>query len=160
MPPNEIEETWFNEFYPDLEVSRSNAKSGNTRFVHYTTADTAMKILQSGEVWLRSAMMMNDHSEISYGLSQMYSAFKCQAGVDIIRNAEKMFPDQGVSLTIQAKLNDSQSFWKQQTYLACLSEHDSTEDGTGRLSMWRAYGDVALVVNGTPLAAETDQLGA
>ena len=49
--------------------------------------------------------------------------------------------------------------WRVETYLSCLSLHESSEDRNGRLSMWRAYGDVALVIKHTPLTAITDRLG-
>jgi hypothetical protein len=53
--------------------------------------------------------------------------------------------------------------YKDNTYITCLSEHYDTEDGLGRLSMWRAYGGVsgvALVVNNNPFLQSNDGLGA
>ena len=49
--------------------------------------------------------------------------------------------------------------WRFETYLACVSLHREAEDQSGRLSMWRAYGDTALVIRNTPMMAVTDLLG-
>ena len=38
------------------------------KFAYYTTADIAKKILEKKEIWLRNAHVMNDYSELSYGL--------------------------------------------------------------------------------------------
>lgn len=47
------------------------------------------------------------------------------------------------------------------TYLFSLSEHDTSEDEIGRLSMWRAYGSdsgVAIVINGRSIHSASDAL--
>ena len=36
------------------------AKDSNQRFVYYTSADTALKIVERGELWMRNATVMND----------------------------------------------------------------------------------------------------
>lgn len=46
-----------------------------------------------------------------------------------------------------------------ETYIASLSEHLENEDTLGRLSMWRAYGDVALVINSNPFIFSDPKLG-
>jgi Protein of unknown function (DUF2971) len=52
---------------------------------------------------------------------------------------------------------------RNQTFLACLSEHALKENELGRLSMWRAYGGssgVAIVFNGGPFLRPSDALSA
>jgi hypothetical protein len=50
------------------------------------------------------------------------------------------------------------------SYVACLSEHDPSEDDFGRLSMWRSYGSdqvgIGFVINPAPLYSFADQFGA
>ena len=60
---------------------------------------------------------------------------------------------------ISKKLIELEWYWQFETYISCLSLHEPWEDRIGRLSMWRAYGDVALIINNTPLTAVTDRLG-
>ena len=40
------------------------------------------------------------------------------------------------------------------TFITCLSSHFPSENQHGRLSMWRAYGNTALVVNNSPFLDE------
>ena len=156
MPSTDNEAALLGLFHPHFLQDR--AAIGAQRFAYYTTAETAAKIIDSGEVWLRNARVMNDHSEIHYGLERARAALSGPAGDSIFATIESIFP--GVRKEVEARLRAWEQHWASDTYLACLSQHDPSEDLTGRLSMWRAYGDVALVINGTPFAAETDQLGA
>ena len=131
--------------------------SPDSRFFYYTDAETAMKIIESREIWLRNAQVMNDYSEIRYGLDQIRSAlFSADDASGIFAEVKNVFGPTAV-VPIQQRLESSlwgmDRFWGQETYLACLSRHEAREDTTGRLSMWRAYGDVAIVINGAPFAA-------
>ena len=45
------------------------------------------------------------------------------------------------------------------TFFTCLSLHHPSEDDNGRLSMWRAYGNVAIVLNNSILVNESSALG-
>jgi Protein of unknown function (DUF2971) len=137
------------------EAMRQRAKAGFTdensvpmRFVHYTSAEAAIKIIQSRRMWMRNTICMADYSEVLHGFAQMNSFFlnsdnnktftaaldKCHS--DISRDALFAFSH----------------WWDRQrteTYITSISEHDDREDEHGRLSMWRAFGGstarVALV---------------
>ena len=153
----EAEKALIEIFFPGNLDRLLEIKTGNKRFAYYTTAATAKSIIEKQEVWLRNATVMNDFSEIAYGLSLVKEAFSGSSG-DIFWNAANtVFPD--VREKIVPQLADREWDWRAETYLSCLSLHDSAEDQNGRLSMWRAYGDVALVINHFPLTAVTDQLG-
>ena len=144
-------------FFPGNMDRLSEIKSGNKKFAYYTTADTAKSIIQNGEVWLRNAAVMNDFSEISYGLFLVEEALSSPSG-DIFRaTANTVFPD--IMNKVFPVLASWKTHWRLETYLSCPSLHESSEDQNGRLSMWRAYGDVALIINNTPLTVITDQLG-
>lgn len=125
----------------------------NMRFVHYTSADSAMKIIQGvggkSYFWLRNATEMNDFSEVEYGQYCLREALSDTAFVERFKAAfnaidERIIPD-------FAQMIDSEfGFLKSNTYLLSLSMHRQEELQTGRLSMWRAYGgdaSLCMVLN-------------
>jgi len=136
------------------------AFTSRQRFVHYTTADTALKILSRREVWLRKSTCMNDFMEIEHGFECLQFAYKNNRD-DWDRTLNAIYPD--LSEKLEKKYNSWLPTFRSDTFLACVSEHLDDEDRLGRLSMWRAYGGkagVALVLNGFPLINPTDALGA
>ena len=72
---NETDARIFEIFCPGNMGKLSKIKSGNRKFAYYTSADTAKKIIQNEEIWFRNATVMNDFSEISYGLSLVKKAY-------------------------------------------------------------------------------------
>lgn len=144
-------------FYPHAHLRRAQLMSRNGRFVHYTTAEAAIKILNAGEVWLRNASCMNDISEVEHGLQRLYAAYKALKFRDVLASI-------GIDIDAFEKMfNDHVDILRQDSYLACLSEHDDAEDEIGRLSMWRAYGKqngVAIVMNNSAFVSESHALGA
>ena len=72
---------------------------------------------------------------------------------------EKVFP--GLPKKLEDLFNGWIPYFQDDTYITCLSEHPTTEDKYGRLSMWRAYGEnqsVAIVLNTEVFTSETDIL--
>lgn len=140
---------------------RAEIAERDIRFVHYTSADVAMSIIQNKSVWMRNAITMNDFSEIHHGKDCVFKAW-ASAGGDRLKVAlEEIHP--GVVADVQTLFTTWQHDLENNTYLTSLSEHEADEDNLGRLSMWRAYGGrsgVALVLNRTPFEAETDDLHA
>jgi hypothetical protein len=55
-------------FQPGEIQRRLDFDLNNGSFVHYCSADTACKIIDSNCVWLRDVALMNDYSEFEYGL--------------------------------------------------------------------------------------------
>jgi hypothetical protein len=143
-------------FQPGLIEEVMAIASKQQRFVYYTSADTAMKVLRNQELWFRNATVMNDYSEISYGLGLIGLVFSGEEGARFRTAVEDIFP--GTIEKAGELLAGWERDWKLETYIACVSVHDPEEDHQGRLSMWRAYGDTALVVNNTPMTATTDLL--
>ncbi|WP_417587362.1 DUF2971 domain-containing protein [Pararhodobacter oceanensis] len=147
----------FNEiFNPGLLEETFAVLKEQKRFVYYTSSDTAMKLLRNQELWFRNATVMNDFSEVSYGLELIQSVFSGPEGKRFREAVEGIFPD--TISKADALLSEWERDWRLETYIACVSVHDRSEDQRGRLSMWRAYGDIALVVNNTPMIAVTDLL--
>ena len=147
----------FNQiFCPGLIEEISAVEADKKRFVYYTSADTMMKILRNQELWFRNAKVMNDFSEISYGLELIRSIFSGPVGERFRNAVEGIFP--GTIEKAEELLSGWMHDWQFETYIACLSVHNPEEDKRGRLSMWRAYGDTALVIKNTPMMAVTNLL--
>lgn len=147
-------------FQPYLFERTMTARNVNQRFVHYTNADTALRIFRNREVWLRKSSCMNDFMEIEHGLNCLNAAM--QAHGDAIKSLfNGMFP--GFHEKLIGLLNEWLPKFRSETYITCMSEHDVDEDRIGRLSMWRAYGGaagVAVVMNGAPFLSPTEALKA
>lgn len=147
-------------FYPVAFKKLVEATAKNLRFVHYTGADTALKIVQNREVWMRRSSVMNDFLEIEYGLACLKAAFE-KHRERFKRLFDGIFP--GFSAKLIERFDGWQPLLRSDTYIACLSEHDASEDQLGRLSMWRAYGQntgVAIVLNGGPFLRPSHALKA
>jgi hypothetical protein len=111
----------------------------DARFVHYTSADSALKIIKSKRIWMRNVKCMSDYREVQHGYQLFHKFFSdksngsaftealdaCAPGV--AKEAIKMF---------DGWWNDIQF----NTYVTSMSEHAESEDFHGRLSMWRAFG--------------------
>lgn len=134
-------------FHPyACEKSRA-VKDERRRFVHYTSAEAAMAILRSREVWMRKSSCMNDFMEVTHGRDCLVNAYNCEIGAEFKRALEAIFP--GTSRQVQETFDTLLPQLFTETYLTCVSEHLEAEDVFGRLSMWRAYGKgtgVALVL--------------
>jgi hypothetical protein len=148
-------------FFPHLDRKSREVVVGGNRFVYYTTADTAMKILGNRQIWMRSTTAMNDYMEVEHGFECLNTAYKGEAGNVFKSTLDTCFS--GLAAELEGDFNAWLPGIRQDTYMICVSEHSSSEDQHGRLSMWRAYGGqagVALVFNGAVMFNESDSLGA
>jgi hypothetical protein len=149
-------------FHPNALDKTIKAARSRQRFVYYTTAQTAVNILRSGEIWMRKSHLMNDYSEIEHGFRCLNNAY--QKNKSFMQSVfDGMFP--GFCARLEELFNAWLPLIRGDTYIACLSEHDASDDKYGRLSMWRAYGGagparVALVISGGPLIRPSDALKA
>lgn len=126
-----------------MEMQRLGSK-----FVHYCSAEAAFHIIKSGKMRLRNAAVMNDFMEIEHGGACLASAWHGDEGQRFKAIVDGIFP--GISGEVANLIDGWSPSAKNETFITCLSEHDPTEDGLGRLSMWRAYGGtsgVAVVLN-------------
>ncbi len=135
---------------------------GDLKFVQYTSAEAAASIIMSEEVWLRNSRCMKDYSEIQHGLYCLIDAYQSNDPRNKLKSLlEKAFP--GSPKRLEELFNGWIPHFRDDTYITCLSEHPSTENQYGRLSMWRAYGgnqSVAIVVNTEVFTSKTDILHA
>jgi hypothetical protein len=129
-------------FMPYATARRKQLVNHNVRLVHCTSAENAIKILYSKQVWMRNAKCMADYMEISHGHQMLLQFFSqpekrstfCKAlngcYADVGEEALQLF-DQWWRNNIQFEI-----------YVTSISEHDDSEDVHGRLSMWRGFGRV------------------
>jgi Protein of unknown function (DUF2971) len=146
-------------FFPEHAAAWKKLKDGKISFAKYTSASTAKDIISKKELWLRSAAVMNDYSEIDYGLNLIRKALEKGNKVgDEFRKALSSVYE--TSLDDLLKYIDSvDKKLKNETYITCLSYHEENEKKNGRLSMWRAYGDTALILSSQPMKADSSKLG-
>jgi hypothetical protein len=133
---------------------------GGVQFAHYTSAETAMRIIQSKpperSLWLRNSTEMNDFAEIEYGCYWLNKCLEDPAfNMKILHLADalKLRP-----VELLRSISASSNQLKVGTYLLSLAEHGES-DNTGTLSMWRAYGgdaNVCIVLKAEPLAGDQD----
>lgn len=149
-------------FFPYMTEKTITAIQGDQQFVHYSDGNAALSMIQNKEVWLRNTTWMNDVSEIRYGIELLISAYNNIDGQRLQKRVEDEWP--GFCAEFERIFSSWIEDWRQETYVACLTEKLPKEDQIGRLSMWRAYGQsgtpIACVVNGGPFLRLSDALGA
>lgn len=149
-------------FMPYAHARIVDVVQNGRRFVHYTSAEAAMSIIQNREVWMRSTTLMNDIFEIDHGIDCLVKAYQSEdVGGPLKGLLESLYP--GFVKEFEQLFDPWIEHFRADTYIMCLSEHEASEDVDGRLSMWRAYGGrngVAMVINNTPFVASTDALKA
>ena len=149
-------------FMPRALQELQRLRSENIRFVHYTSADNALKILCSKRMLMRNSLLMNDFSEIQHGLECLRAAYH---GVDgeRLKNLMKMV-QADLPEIFESNFDEQFRDIENETYLISISEHGGEiEDQFGRLSMWRAYAPkngVAFIFNNAPFSAESEALNA
>jgi hypothetical protein len=140
----------FRTFLPYAAKCRDRMISEDGRFVHYTSAESALKIIQTKRIWMRNTTCMSDYREVQHGFDALNRYFsnqaKQQAFIAALNECSAGAAEEGAALFGQWLQNI-----RLQTYIASISEHDHSEDLHGRLSMWRGFGGgatarVALVV--------------
>jgi hypothetical protein len=127
------------------------ATQKSARLVHYTTADGALKIINSKHFWMRNTNLMADYREVQHGFSIFQNFFANEAK----RNRFTQVLDSCSTGVAVEALRVFDRAWQEtvpfETYITCLSEHEDSEDAHGRLSMWRAFGGnaprIAIVFN-------------
>jgi len=109
------------------------------RFVHYTTAEAALNIIRTKRFWLRNTNCMSDYREVQHGFDifnrYFLDAARRKAFVDAFDACTPGAADEAF-----AAFNNWWQDLRLNTYIACVSEHQDSEDVHGRLSMWRAFG--------------------
>ncbi len=136
--------------------------SGN-QFVQYSSAANIRKIIHSNELWLSNVRLMNDASEVSFGLERIFNYITQNHNLWLAAiNGCNGRND--AEIIIQALL-EKKSLVLNDTYIACFSEHEKSDEKDGKLSMWRSYGKnskcpAALVINPSKLLQDASGFNA
>jgi hypothetical protein len=139
-----------------------NFDNRSARFVHYTTADAALKIIKTKRVWMRNALCMADYREVQHGFDILQRYFADQTRIVPFNQAiDLCWPDAAKEAI--AHFNGWLPDIRANTYIASLSKHNDSEDLHGRLSMWRGFGSsisprVAIVLQVPSLTSGADLL--
>jgi hypothetical protein len=127
----------------------ADGRNTHARFVHYTSAEAALSIIQGKRVWMRNTTCMSDYREVQHGFDILNSFFSDKSESRAFINALDVCVP-GAATEAIALFNqwwtDSPSSIRVNTYITSISDHDDKEDLHGRLSMWRAFGHVAARV--------------
>src|SRR5262245_50818927 len=67
---------------PHAFAQRRRMIGVNGRFVHYTSAENGLRILQSSELWMRNTVCMTDYSEVRHGHALLHEFFQRQVHRD------------------------------------------------------------------------------
>ncbi len=150
-------------FMPYAMRTLETAQANQVKFVHYTSADTATRIIRNEEVWLRNSLVMNDFSEVQHGVDCLISSWTDpDLGGRLKAVLEAIEP--GFVEEFEATFDAHKHEREVQSFIMSVSEHGidgSQEDDLGRLSMWRAYGgdtNVAIVFDSAPFYSEVETL--
>lgn len=133
--------------FRQAKEERGKIELHKANFVKYVTLDSAVKIIESREIWLRKARDMNDYHEIEHGERCIKSALNSEIGDQFRKLLDNI--SFGMLDRAESRYRNLISNLKEDTYITCFSVHRPAEENeTGRLSMWRGYGGnngVALV---------------
>jgi hypothetical protein len=167
LTPEEVQERLGDIFIPAISQRARHVRDSGMRFAHYTSAESAMKILSTEQMLLRNSTLMNDFSEVQYGLHCLSLAYNSPLGDRLKAQIEKVQGD--LPQIFEQQFNAMEIDLRTETSLISISEHgdrqtgDGPEDRFGRLSMWRAYAPkdgVAFVFNNGPFMSETNAINA
>ncbi|NML04288.1 DUF2971 domain-containing protein [Sphingomonas sp. G-3-2-10] len=145
-----------------VRCAKSFDESGS-RFVHYSTAQGALGIIENNCLWLRNVTVQNDLSEVLHGAQCLRRYWEDQKRRARFEEVLCSIDPEAANIVFKAMDGDLFELIHE-TYITCLSEHAGkgyeNEDGYGRLSMWRAYNGgttgVALVFDPSPFLSGSD----
>lgn len=155
MPENMLDEKELSKLddilTPYIVQRRQELDELESKFVHYTSSENAKNILKGECLWMRNTACMNDFSEVEYGYSVLLEYFNTEWKK--LNETQDFNPR--IKIIIENAINLFDHHWKDlrsSIYLSSVSLHKKDEEGVGRLSMWRAYGNdsgasAALILN-------------
>lgn len=117
------------------------------KFIHYTSAESALQILTTKKLWMRSVACMTDFSEALHGFSLLQTYFSKEQNKSRFFSVLEAFAPGATQQAIEKF-----DYWwtsgiiQHRTFIVSVSEHKEEENKYGRLSMWRAFGGSAARV--------------
>lgn len=107
------------------------------KLAHYTSIDTAEKILRNREIWLSSPLFMNDLEELRFGLLRARDRFETHDGIRNACSNQAEYAQLHSEFHRHFGMVESNEVLR--IFIFCLSLHDA-DSTDGLLSMWRGYG--------------------
>ena len=144
-------EDYFDVFWEKYFQESNEIPEDGRKLVHYTKFDTAKKIIRNNEIWFRNAIWMEDKKEITYGYDNMWEVFNSNDNKCLMSKLEDIY--EGIGNEIKNWVKDRKNRENDrknlvhQTFMFSLTLHEPSEHNLGRHSMWKTYGDVAIVLN-------------
>ena len=135
-------------FMPEARRQRDRHYRENPgpKFVHYTTAEAALSIIEQKRMWLRNTRSMADYREVRHGFELLQRLFHenefalQKSFVGACDTCKPGAAEQALGLFDKWWTHTAQGI-QTRTYIASISEHDPSEDQHGRLlyvaSVWR-----------------------
>src|SRR5690242_18928845 len=62
-------------FFPYALANRDRMINNKGRFVHYTSAESALNIIKTKCIWMRNTTCMSDYREVHHGLDSLNRYF-------------------------------------------------------------------------------------
>ena len=126
-------------FMPALPPARQRMMQGY-KLVHYTSVETAEKILQHKSFRLGDTRHMNDVTEISHGMKLVKDYLLKGKHARFLMGLEQLAPT--LPAHVGLILENVLPRIEEGVYASCVSEHSPFDDANGgRLPMWSLYGD-------------------
>jgi hypothetical protein len=126
-------------FMPYAVERMDELRTKNKRVAHYSSAENILSIIGSKSMWMRNTRCMADYSEVEIGYGMLHHFFQQPLNRDAFYQALN-----AVSPNLAEESIDLFNQWwvdiRFNTYVCSVSEHEDSENGHGRLSMWRAFG--------------------
>ena len=130
------------------QTKQGNAPPSYLRFAHYTSAEAALSIIERKRFWMRNVLCMPDYGEVQLGMEYLRDFLDQRPNYDLFVSEFDQCAS-GAAHEALTRFDEWERDIRLDTYVSCISEHDSDEDAHGRLSMWRAFGSgtrVAIVL--------------
>lgn len=147
--------------FAPLEARQDIVNKQGLDFAHYTSAETAFKIIETESFQMRNSKMMNDFSEIRLGLEAVKSLFyKTDKGASTFWNKMREH-DKDFESIVEGLFVKKSRHLLLNSYIGSLSEYAFDQQSNGKLSMWRSYGfpnGVALIFKREEILSEAAKL--
>ncbi len=107
-------------FLPYANQRRIDFNKSNKLLAYYTTADTAYKIMQNNEIWMRNVTVMNDYQEVKYGMQKINSLF-----LKNVYQEETILNKAGQRLykVLQEFTDESMRYYKEDLYMTYYKKY-------------------------------------
>ena len=109
----------FEALYGDI-LAEDDLYRKKPLLAHYTSLETAERILKSGEIWLSNPLFMNDIEELRFGFFHGTSVFKSSDAIKVVLGTESRHAKFSAALDHWLAYSNASICWIP-IYFACPS---------------------------------------